>query len=651
MSELSRLFAADGPLARAIPGFRLRPQQLEMAERIEAAIRNNDIFVAEAGTGTGKTFAYLVPSLLSGGKIVISTGTRTLQDQLFNRDLPVVREALGVGATIALLKGRANYVCPYHLERALSEGRTLATKAEAAHLRTIARFAKATRSGDKAELSSVPEDSGAWVLATSTRDNCLGQECPRVKECFVLNARREALSADVVVVNHHLFFADVMLKDDGLGELLPACNAVIFDEAHQLPEVAGLFFGESLSTSQLIELARDSRNEGLAAAKDYPPLQEAARSVDKTARDLRLSVKLENTRISMERLGQDGEFKVAISGIESALKELERHLAAQAGRSEGIDHCARRASEMALRLARWQASESPGAANGETYVRWVEVFSQAMALNMTPLSVADIFQRQLEGHPRAWIFTSATLAVGKDFGHYCGELGLATALTGQWGSPFDYEHNALLYCPQGLPVPNHPDYQDAVAEAVWPVLQASGGRAFILCTSLRAMRRIHALLQERITTAGVEMPLLIQGEGSRTELLERFRHLGNAVLVASQSFWEGVDVRGEALSLVVIDKLPFAPPDDPVLAARIEHLRKQGHNAFFSHQLPRAVISMKQGAGRLIRDEADRGVLMICDPRLVEKSYGKAVWRSLPPMRRTRDITEVTAFFQADPVR
>lgn len=639
--EIERIFAPEGPLAAAVPGFRPRPQQLEMAQRIAAAIAGNLALVTEAGTGTGKTFAYLAPALLSGGKVIVSTGTKTLQDQLFNRDLPTVRDALKVGATIALLKGRANYVCPYHLERAMSAGR-LASREEAAHLRKIARFAERTKTGDKAECIDVPEDSGAWAQATSTRENCLGQECPNVKECFVLAARQDALTADVVVVNHHLFFADVMLKDEGMGELLPACNTIIFDEAHQLPEVAGLFFGESVSTSQVIELARDTRNEAVVAAKDYPPLQEAAQALDKAARDLRLAVKGENQRLPAARLESEAAFDDALQGLAAAIKELGRHLETQAERDEGLANCLRRTQELALALQRWRS----GSAEGDV-VKWVEVYSQAMSLNLTPLDIAPIFQRQMEGHPRAWIFASATLAVGSNFSHYCGELGLAEADTAVWGSPFDYEKNALLYAPPGMPDPNSAFYQEAVAEAAWPAIRASGGRAFVLCTSLRAMRRIRELLQEKLTADGLDLPLLMQGEGSRTELLERFRFLGNAILVASQSFWEGVDVRGEALSLVVIDKLPFAPPDDPVLSARIDRLRAAGRNPFMEYQLPRAVISMKQGSGRLIRDESDRGVLMICDPRLTGKPYGKAIWRSLPPMRRTRDVAEVEAFFEA----
>lgn len=635
--KLEDVFAAHGVLAHAISGYRLRPQQIEMAQRIAETIRTHGVLVAEAGTGTGKTFAYLVPALLAGGKVILSTGSKTLQDQLFQRDLPQVREALRTPATLALLKGRANYVCHYHLARAKESGRFL-TREEAGHILKIERFAKIGQTGDKAECAEVPEDSAAWAAATSTRENCLGQECPHIKECFVMAARREAQAADVVVVNHHLFFADVMLRDSGVAELLPSCNTVIFDEAHQLPETASLFFGQSVSTAQLIELARDARNEGLAAAKDFKALPEGARTLEKSARDLRLAVPGENMRFAAAQLPP-----AFIEALDATIDELVRFAAlleTQAARSEGLERCWQRVRELADVLKRWRAVEEPG------LVRWAEVFSHALVLNATPLDIAGIFRKQMDGHPRAWIFTSATLAVENDFSHYCGELGLDHAETGCWGSPFDYANQALLFAPQGMPDPNSRDFNDAVVEAVWPLIAASRGRAFVLCTSLRAMRRIHELLQDRFAQEGFDHPLLLQGEGSKSELLARFRRLGNAVLVASQSFWEGVDVRGEALSLVVIDKLPFAPPDDPVLAARIEQMRRQGRNAFMEYQLPRAVISVKQGAGRLIRDETDRGVLVICDPRLIGKPYGKRVWRSLPPMRRTRDIDEAAAFFE-----
>jgi ATP-dependent DNA helicase DinG len=633
-------FAENGKLAQAIKGYRARPQQQEMALRIATAIQDNSVLVAEAGTGTGKTFAYLVPALLSGGKVIISTGTKTLQDQLFERDLPAVRDALGVPVSIALLKGRANYVCHYHLERAIADGR-FQSREEAGHIRSIARFAKTSKTGDKGRLAAVPEDSGAWQAATSTRENCLGQECPHHAECFVLAARREALAADLVVVNHHLFFADVMLRDEGAGELLPACNTVIFDEAHQLPEVAGMFFGSSLGTGQIIDLARDIRREAILSAKDYPPLQDAAQALEKAARDLRLAVPQENARLPAVQLADRQEFQTALQLLDERFGELARHLQTQAERAEGLASCLQRNDELQQRLQVWRKSEDA------SQVRWVEVFTQALALNLTPLDVADIFRRQLEGQLRAWIFTSATLAVGRDFSHYCNELGLTEVATGYWTSPFNYADNALLYAPTGMPEPNHPDYVEAVIEAAYPAIVAAGGRAFVLCTSLRAMRRIHEGLEARFVREGLAFPLLLQGVGAKAELLERFRQLGNAVLVASQSFWEGVDVRGDALSLVVIDKLPFAPPDDPVLAARIEQMRKAGKNAFMDYQLPRTVISMKQGAGRLIRDEADRGVLMICDPRLVGKPYGRRIWQSLPPMRRSRKQADVEAFFAA----
>ena len=635
---LQEIFSPAGPLATNIPGYRVRAQQVEMAERIAEAIAGNRVLVAEAGTGTGKTYAYLVPALLSGGKVIVSTGTKNLQDQLFSRDIPTVRKVLGAPIQIALLKGRANYVCHYHLERALADGRFL-SREDAAHALRIARFAKQTRTGDKADCSDVPENSPVWSMATSTRENCLGQDCPHNKECFVLAARRDALAADLVVVNHHLFFADVMLRDEGTAELLPACNTVIFDEAHQLPETASLFFGDNVSTAQVIDLARDTRAEALTSARDCLDLPGLCGQVEKAAKDFRLTLPVEPARFSLPQLQERMGFDNALVGLIRELETLSALLETQAQRSEGLENCWRRAGELAALLRRWQKGE-----DADT-VRWGETYSLSLQLNATPLIVADIMKKQMGGHPRAWIFTSATLAVQRDFAHYCGEMGLEAAESAFWDSPFDYPNQALLYAPTGLPDPNHYAYTESVVKAAFPVVQASGGRAFFLCTSIRAMRRTHELLQEQLERAELDLPLLIQGEGSKNELLERFRRLGNAILVGSQSFWEGVDVRGEALSLVVIDKLPFAPPDDPVLSARIERMKQEGRNAFMDYQLPRAVINVKQGAGRLIRDETDRGVLMICDPRMLTKPYGKRVWRSLPPMKRTRELDEVVAFF------
>ncbi len=636
MSSLQETFSPDGPLARAINGYRVRAQQVDMAERIAAAINGCSVFIAEAGTGTGKTFAYLVPALQSGGKVIVSTGTKTLQDQLFNKDLPMVREALKAPVRIALLKGRANYVCPYHLQRALADGRFL-TREDAADARRISVFARLTHSGDKAECLDVSENSPVWNHATSTRENCLGQECPDYKGCFVMQARREAMAADLVVVNHHLFFADVMLRDEGMAELLPACNTVVFDEAHQLPEVATLFFGDTVSTAQVLDLARDARSEGLANARDCLELQAGSRQLEKVARDLRLAVGIDAGRFACGQLLEKPEFAPALKSLEEEVAKFAAILETQAQRAEGLEKCWQRAVELVARIAEWQKTS-------DGYVRWGEAYTHSLQLNSTPLDVAEIFKKQMGGHPRAWIFTSATLAVQGKFQHYCSELGLGEPETACWESPFDYARQAVLYAPLGMPEPNSFGYTDAVVDAAFPALLASGGRAFFLCTSLRAMRRTHELLKARLEDEGHELPLLLQGEGSKNDLLQRFRHLGNAVLVGSQSFWEGVDVRGEALSLVVIDKIPFAPPDDPVLAARIEQMRQQGRNPFMEYQLPRAVINVKQGAGRLIRDETDRGVLMICDPRLLSKPYGRRVWQSLPPMRRTRELSEVINF-------
>jgi ATP-dependent DNA helicase DinG len=635
--RIEAAFGPRGPLAAAVPGYRTRPQQIEMALRVAEAIRDNTVLVCEAGTGTGKTFAYLAPALLSGGKIIISTGTKTLQDQLYHRDLPTLRNALKVPATTALLKGRANYVCHYHLERNLA-GDRLGSRETAAHMRVLSRFARVTRTGDKSECAEVPEQAPAWSLATSTRENCLGQSCPKLRDCFVMAARREALAADIIVVNHHLFFADVMLKDEGMAELLPACNAVIFDEAHQLPETATLFFGESLSTGQLVELARDVRAEVLLNAKDARDEPKLAAALDKAARDLRLSVSAEGARFSAPAIMRRREFSDALAALDSALESLCAGLRPLAERAEGLARCADRAGDARALLERWRDDE-----RGDR-VRWVEVFGHSLHLNATPLSVSGVFRRQLEGRPRAWIFASATLSVGGDFSHYRSEMGLEEALTACWDSPFDYAGQALLYVPRKLPDPNSDEHTRAVVAASLPLIAAIGGRAFLLFTTLRAMRLAHGLLREDFQKRSLEYPLLLQGEGSRSELLERFRKLGNAVLLGSSSFWEGVDVRGDALSLVVIDKLPFAPPDDPVLAARLESIERGGRNPFMDYQLPQAVISLKQGAGRLIRDETDRGVLAICDPRLFSKPYGRRILRSLPPMRLVRDLDEVLRF-------
>ena len=645
-AEVDRIFGAGGPLAPAVGTFKPRQSQTEMAKAIAHAISEQGTLIAEAGTGTGKTFAYLVPALLWGGKTIISTGTKNLQDQLFSRDIPTVRAALRAPVSVALLKGRSNYLCHYHLERTLSNGR-LTSRDDVGHLREISRFIKMSQSGDKAELTKVPETASVWNLVTSTRENCVGQECQYYQDCFVMKARREAQQADVVVVNHHLFFADVALKEGGMAELLPSANTIIFDEAHQLPEVATLFFGTTVSTGQVLELCRDVLAEGLAHARGGVDWAKVVTVVEKAARDLRLTFPEGGTRLSLPQIPPSSEFFPALEKLKEELEGLIDVLEAQAERAETIEQCRVRAVELLEQYKAWKSEPKKGKeVEGDDAVLWVEAFSSSLQLHKTPLSIAPIFAGQRAGTPRSWIFTSATLAVKNDFKHFSAQLGMTGEPAQSWPSPFNYQEQGILYVPTGLPEPNTFGYTDAVVDMALPVIEAAGGRCFFLCTTIRAVNRVAERLREEFAARGLDFPLFVQGERGRTELLDSFRNAGNAVLVGSQSFWEGVDVRGEALSLVIIDKLPFAPPDDPVLAARIEVMEKKGMNGFVHHTLPEAIINLKQGAGRLIRDVEDRGVLMLCDPRVISKPYGRRIWQSLPPFRRTRVQADVIEFFK-----
>ena len=636
-----------------------------MAQAILAAIEREGVAVLEAGTGTGKTVAYLVPALLAGGKVIISTGTKNLQDQLFHRDIPAVRKALKAPVTVALLKGRANYVCHHYLEHAQSDAR-LPSREDAKYLRIITKNVKTTASGDRAEFKGVPENAGVWQAVTSTRENCLGQDCKHYKECYVMAARRGAQQADVVVVNHHLFFADVMLKDEGMAELLPACNTVILDEAHQLPETARLFFGKTVPASQIMELARDSVIAGLAHAREAHDWPTLTRTLETAVRDARLVLPEMGMRIAHAQLKKRDELEAALRVVLVKLLELRSALESQAERHEEIEAVMARCDETERGILAWLGGSKAAAQHRKKQtpddeqtaqedsppIRWVESFGATFHLHLTPMSVAPLFRAQVESQARAWIFTSATLAVKNDFSHYLAELGLdemENVAARTWASPFDYAQQALLYVPRGMPEAMAPEFTAEVVERALPLIEAanrsSAGGVFMLFTTLKAMNRAHDLLLEKLKARGLDLPLLLQGDGSRTELLERFRKHGNAVLVASQSFWEGVDVKGDALRLVVIDKLPFAPPDDPVLSARIDAMKQQGKNPFMEYQLPHAAIVLKQGAGRLIRDETDRGVLMICDMRLTDKPYGRRIWQALPPMKRTRDEAEAVAFF------
>ncbi len=634
MSQIAEILGPKGLLAQRLPGFNHRPQQQAMAEAVADAIAGGGVLICEAGTGTGKTYAYLVPALLSGRKVLVSTGTRNLQDQLFHRDLPVIRDLLSIPVRTALLKGRANYLCRYRLEMSLNDLRSAFPELRR-HLLAVRDWAARTRSGDVAELA-LPDDTPVWPAVTSTGDNCLGQECPEWGRCHLVEARRRAQGAELVIINHHLLCADLSLKDEGFGEILPGADCFVIDEAHQLAEVASNFFGVAVSGRQLLDLARDTETEYHREAGDTPGFLELAEGLRRAVRDFRLTLGEEARRGPWRELADNAAAARALDEVRARLDALRAGLKAIEGRGKGLDSCLARSVDLAARLA--QLAES-----GESEdIRWFETRGQGLRLHLTPMAVADIFQSHMERHPAAWVLTSATLAVGESFEHFAVQLGITDARTERWESPFDYQRQAVLFVPRAMPDPSSPGYVAAVAALAFRVLACSRGRAFLLFTSHRALKEAADHLDPRI-----DYPMLVQGSAPRAELLERFRSLGNAVLLGTASFWEGVDVRGEALSCVLIDKLPFASPGDPVLAARIDALRQRGGNPFRDFQLPQAVIALKQGAGRLIRDPGDRGVLVVCDPRLLTRSYGKAFLDSLPPMLRTRDLEDVEHFFAA----
>ncbi len=668
MLSVAELLGDAGPLARHLPGFAPRPQQQALAGRIAAVLETGGVLVSEAGTGTGKTLAYLVPVLRSGRRVIISTATKTLQDQLHRRDIPLVRKALGAGQRFALLKGRANYLCRYRLALAAQAGYDRVPP-YGRDYRRVRAWAARTESGDIEEVQGVPADSPVWPQVTSTADNCLGQDCPEFSACHVMKARRAAQESDVVVINHHLLFSDMMLKEGGFGELLPGAEAFIIDEAHQLPEIAARFFGHAVSAHQLLELGRDALKAAHEAGGDMPELPMRVRALEQAVAALRRGLGEAGRRAPWAAVREAAAVKAGVADLRARLAALTEMLAAVAERDKGLEHCRQRALALGERFAGFAASPDAettgnGACDGDSpdddlpddvslagppagRVTWFETSRRGFVLHDTPLDIAEAFQAAMARYRSAWVFTSATLAVGRRFEHFTRRLGITEAETAQWDSPFDYARHALLYLPPGLPEPNDPDHTAAVVRAVLPVLRASGGRAFLLFTSHRALRAAAA----RLGGAGLPYPLLVQGEAPRSELLARFRALGNAVLLGTSSFWEGVDVRGAALSCVIVDRLPFAPPDDPVFQARAEALRRAGGNPFRECQLPHAVITLKQGVGRLIRDVDDRGVLVLCDPRLLSRPYGRTFLANLPPMPRSRDLADVEAFFAALPER
>jgi ATP-dependent DNA helicase DinG len=632
-SDAVALLGSDGPFARELPNFAPRAEQQTMARAVQHAITECETLIAEAGTGTGKTYAYLVPALLSNQRVIVSTGTKALQDQLYFRDLPRVKSVLGTRQKTALLKGRANYLCLYRLDQTVREGANF-DKPQAAQLAAIRAWSARTRHGDRMELAEVPEESPLWPRVTSTPENCLGVECPFYDDCHVVKARREALEADLVVVNHHLLFADLALKQEGFGEILPGAQAFILDEAHQVPELAGQFFSQSVSARQLTDLAQDALRECSGVTGAIGLLLEPVEALNDALRQLRLAMEPLPVRGPFQQLDARVEVHEGLHDLRELLAALADLLASQAERSRGFANVHERAALLGERLERITES------SGEQDVRWYERFPRGFVLYATPLDLAAPLRAMRERTQAAWIHTSATLSVAGSFEHFARQLGLDDPQTLRLDSPFDYARQALCYLPSGLPDPNARDYTERVLDAVLPVFEASHGRAFLLFTSHRALRRAAELLAERVS-----WPLFVQGTAPRHQLLEEFRHSGHGVLLGAASFWEGVDVAGEALSVVVIDKLPFAAPDDPVLQARLEALESQGINPFMGWQVPTAAIALKQGAGRLIRDVHDRGVLVLCDPRLSSKGYGKLFLASLPPMPRTRELADVTAFF------
>jgi ATP-dependent DNA helicase DinG len=650
--------AEGGALADAIPAFVPRPAQQRLSMAVAQAFDARGALLAEAGTGTGKTYAYLVPALLSGMKTIISTGTRALQDQLFLRDLPRVRDALGTPVKTALLKGRANYLCKHRLERAKGEPR-FANREQIAQFQRIVAWSGRTRIGDMAEIDALPEDSPLLPMVTSTAENCLGSECPFWSDCFVVQARARAQTADIVVVNHHLLLADLALKQEGFGEILPGAQAFIVDEAHQLPDLAAQFFGEGLGARPLVELARDAIGECKDVSGSLAAVQAPAQRLEHATRVLRAAMEVLPTRGTRGRALHEAPVRDACEQMLDALQGFAQTLAPLRETAPGFDSCHARAVEFGARLRRWL--EAPGAADLralddefdidalqdeapqlDANVLWYELSPRGFRLQRTPLDVSGPLRDHRERSHAAWVFTSATLSVAGGFDHLRVRLGLDAPETLLEPSPFDWATQALCYLPPRMPEPMSRDYGRAVVDALTPVLEASKGRAFVLFASHRALREAAEALRDG------PWPLFVQGEAPRHVLLQRFRESGNGVLLGAASFREGVDVAGDALSVVVIDKLPFAAPDDPVFEARLDAIRRSGGNPFRDEQLPQAVIALKQGVGRLIRSETDRGVLVLCDPRLTGKSYGKVFFESLPPFTRTHDVGDVAAFFAAE---
>ncbi|HHG3068372.1 TPA: ATP-dependent DNA helicase [Vibrio parahaemolyticus] len=635
---IAKTFSSDGALGKAIPGFQARQPQIDMAEAVSSAIKEQSQLVVEAGTGTGKTFAYLVPALLSGKKVIISTGSKNLQEQLYHRDLPLMVNALGFYGQVALLKGRSNYLCLDRLSRQIVESHTNESDPTLlTQLVKVRSWSSETKTGDLGDCEDLPEDSMIIPTITSTNDNCLGKECPSYTDCFVLKARKRAMDSDIVVVNHHLFLADLAIKETGFGELIPEADVFIFDEAHQLPDIASEYFGQSVSSRQIHDLAKDIEIAYRTEAKDMRQLQKVGDKLLQSAMDMRIVLGEPGFRGNWREAMQSESIKRELVRLTDSLDLAIDVLKLALGRSQLLDTAFERANLIKGRIDRVCDVDITG------YSYWYDTSPRHFTLHITPLSVADKFHEQIEIKQGAWIFTSATLAVSDDFKHFTDRLGLKPKQQFSLPSPFDYEKQARLCVPRYLPEPNSPGLADKLVRMLAPVIEENDGRCFFLCTSHSMMRELGEKFREVL-----DLPVLMQGEMSKQKTLAEFMELGNALLVATGAFWEGIDVRGDALSCVIIDKLPFTAPDDPLLKARIEDCRLRGGEPFAEVQIPDAVITLKQGVGRLIRDQKDHGALIICDNRLVTRDYGGTFLGSLPPIPRTRDLERIKAFLKAE---
>lgn len=627
MSRLDEIFGPDGMLSERLSGFTYRRGQAELAELVWQVLRDGRHAALEAGTGIGKTYGYLIPVLLSGQRAIISTGTLTLQDQLYGRDLPALGEVLGRPTTVALLKGRGNYLCWHRLETARLDGRRDAEYRGT--LDALSSWGQGSASGDLTEIGDLVDQPGLRANVSSTVDNCLGSRCEYFGDCFVVEARRRAQAAQVVIVNHHLLLADLGLKEAGFGELLPGADVVIVDEAHQLPDVAQQFFGRSVSTRALEWLVRDLSAEAAAAGEAFTT---ALSELGHELVALRRSVGQRQGRLAWSDLPE--RIAASLPKLIQVLEDLAAALGDVNVSSAGLERCRERCAEAAMSLQGILDEQ------GQQGLRWVELASRSVAVHWTPIDIGALLAARIAEQGGHWVFTSATLAIGEDFSHFLDRVGIDDASTCVLPSPFDYERNARLYLPEGLPEPRSEDFVASFMTQVWPLVEAAGGGAFLLFTSYRAL----GMAREWLASRSLPGPLLVQGEGARSPLLESFRAAGNAVLLGVGSFWQGVDVRGPALRLVAIDKLPFAAPNDPLVQAKIAAIRRDGGDAFNQYQLPQAALALKQGVGRLIRDFDDRGLVVLGDARLRTRAYGRVFLRSLPPMPLVEAADEALAF-------